>query len=296
MNDYAFVSAWENRLQSLARLAEPERWTYRSVPDVSPLPVLEAYIRHTFERVCEQHKICESEEFSCFNTGLLTPNQEEVFGLFQVSDRFDPSQPLCSTNRKWFLTKWITSSDRRLTEFMEVPRLPTYWEDPAETVFNPYLHVQVNFDHIICENLNRFPVELGGNLGSNGVPLEPDSEEDVEESEDSDSENAEEADIAVPLATRNALEGAMKHSIRLALRNHRVAVPQFHGNAIQLLLPLYLRDPNRPDLVLTLARQGDWYRATTIIYPDWAYQHARLLCRPNSEWLGGFRSDLATDC
>ena len=28
------------------------------------------------------------------------------------------------------------------------------------------------------------------------------------------------------------------------------------------------------------------------LYPDWAYRHARLLSRPNSEWLGGFRTDV----
>ena len=47
---------------------------------------------------------------------------------------------------------------------------------------------------------------------------------------------------AVPLATRNALEGAIKHSVRLAQRSYRVAVPQYYRGRIQLLLPLYLRE------------------------------------------------------
>src|SRR5580692_8690600 len=94
----------------------------------------------------------------------------------------------------------------------------------------------------------------------------------------------------IPLATRNALEGAMKHSIRLAQRSYRMAVPQFYHSRIQLLLPLYLRDSRRPDLALTLERHGGWYRAATVLYTDWAYRHARLLARPNSEWLGGFRT------
>ncbi|MGV8084302.1 MAG: DUF3825 domain-containing protein [Coriobacteriia bacterium] len=292
MIDYACVSAWENRLQVLAKLAEPERWTFRSVPDVSPLPILDSYIRHTFSRASEQGKVHESGLFACFNTGLLTPAQEEIFGLFRVSDRFNPELPLSLGNKKWFLTKWITAGDPHLTEFMELPRLPTYWDNPADLIFNPYLHVQLNLDHIIRENLRRFPVELGGKLGPDGVPLEPDVENEDEDLIWTADEDAEESPVSIPLATRNALEGALKLSIRLALRNYRMAVPQFHRDSIQLLLPLYLRNTDRPDLVLTLERQGDWYRATTIIYPDWAYQHARLLCRPNSEWLGGFRSDL----
>jgi hypothetical protein len=112
--------------------------------------------------------------------------------------------------------------------------------------------------------------------------------------EDDDFEAAESGGEAqpIPMATRNALEGAMKHSIRLAQRSYRMAVPQFYHGRIQLLLPLYLRDSKRPDLALTLERHGGWYRAATVLYTDWAYRHARLLARPNSEWLGGFRTDM----
>ncbi len=87
----------------------------------------------------------------------------------------------------------------------------------------------------------------------------------------------------------------MKHSIRLAQRSYRIAVPQFHHSHVQLLLPLYLRDSPRPDLALTLEKHGSWYRAATVLYADWANRHARLLARPNSEWLGGFRADVLTD-
>jgi hypothetical protein len=87
----------------------------------------------------------------------------------------------------------------------------------------------------------------------------------------------------------------MKHSIRLAQRSYRIAVPQFHNGRIQLLLPLYLRTSDRADLALTLERHGGWYRSATALYPDWAYMHARLLTRPNSEWLGGWRQDLKPD-
>lgn len=69
-------------------------------------------------------------------------------------------------------------------------------------------------------------------------------------------------------------------------------MPQFYRGQIQLLLPLYLRDAMRADLALALERHDCWYRASTVLYPDWAYRHARQLSRPNSEWLGGFREDL----
>lgn len=76
--DYAKVADWDERLAALAGMAEPERWTYRAVPDLSPLPVLDGYGKHTFLRVHAQGKVAETEALACFNTGLLTPSQEEI--------------------------------------------------------------------------------------------------------------------------------------------------------------------------------------------------------------------------
>ena len=163
--DYAVVADWESRLQVLESLAEQERWTFRSVSSQSSVPVLEAYVRYTFMRVHEQNRITEVSGLACFNTGLLTAGQEEIFGVFRVSDRYDPTSPGSKTNKKWFFTRWARSGERVLTDFPELPRLASYWVDPSELIFNPQLRVQPNLDHIIRENLSRFPVELGGSSG-----------------------------------------------------------------------------------------------------------------------------------
>ncbi|MCH7595130.1 MAG: DUF3825 domain-containing protein, partial [Planctomycetes bacterium] len=128
--DYAKVADWDSRLQDLADMAEQERWTYVSVADRSPLPVLDAYVRYTFLRVHEQGGLAETDKLACFNTGLLTPNQEEIFGVFRVSDRFDSSKPASRENKKWFLMNWVRSGERVLTDFMEFPSLASYWSDP----------------------------------------------------------------------------------------------------------------------------------------------------------------------
>ncbi len=287
--DYSKVANWEDRLTKLAAIAEPERWTNVSVPSKVNLPILDSFIRHTFARLYEQLKVVETDRLACFNTGLLTPNQEEIYGLFTVSETFDSSKPISPSNQKWWLTSWVRSSDRQLSALKSFPELVTYWTDPGELVFNPNLHIQLNVDHIIRDNLNRFPVELGGSLDATGVPTDLIDSPDIDnEAEDA---GATSGPLQVPLSTRNALDGAVKHSIRLAQRTYRMAIPQFHHGKVQLLLPLYLRTARKADLALTLERKADWYLASTVLYPDWAYRHARLLSRPNSEWLGGFRSD-----
>ena len=294
--EYAKVANWDERLSDLAVTAEPERWTFTHVPDKSSLPILDSYIRYTFLRAYEQGKVAETDRLACFNTGLLTLGQEEIYGVFRISDNFQNGQSISAQNKRWFLTAWAGSGDRSLTEFMALPELATYWSDSSELIFDPALQVQLNLDHIIKDNLDRFPEELGGHLDRDGVPTDLSASPDIED-EASGTRMATDAppDKPIPIATRNALEGAMKNSIRLAQRSYRIAVPQFHYGHIQLLLPLYLRDSRRPDLALTLEMHGNWYRAATVLYPDWAYRHARLLARPNSEWLGGFRTDVRLD-
>lgn len=306
--DYAKVADWEDRLTVLAEMAEPERWTYVSVPSEPPvtLPILDSYMRYTFLQLHGQGKIAEADDLACFNTGLLTPAQEEIFGIFAVSEQYDATRPHGHENRKWFLKLWARRGDRILTQFSSLPDLATYWNEPAALIFDPNLEVRPNIDHILRENLNRFRVELGGKVDANGIPLDlkeiPDIEEEEGEAaaaaeangegegEEASTDGANDAS-APSIAARIALDGAITHSIRLAHRSYRVAVPQHYRGSIQLLLPLYLRDTARADLALVLERHGDWYRAATVLYPDWAYRHARLISRPNSEWLGGFRTD-----
>src|ERR1700742_405993 len=123
------------------------------------LPVLDSYIKYTFQRAFDQQKIVEADQLACFNTGLLTPGQEEIFGLFTISETYDNTQPISQTNKKWWLKNWARSGDHLLTDFMEFPGLAEYWNDSRELIFDPKLQVQLNLDHIVKDNLNRFPEE-----------------------------------------------------------------------------------------------------------------------------------------
>src|SRR5439155_14777615 len=119
------------------RVGGPERWTYRHVATRSPLPVLDNYVRHTFARCFDQQKVIENDQLACFNTGLLTPGQEEIFAVFTVSEDYDRSQPITIANKKWWLKSWARSGDKMLTDFMEFPRLAEYWVIPKTLVFDP---------------------------------------------------------------------------------------------------------------------------------------------------------------
>lgn len=127
-------------------------------------------------------------------------------------------------------------------------------EDPSELVFDYRLPIRSNIDHILGdeENLTRIPVSLMGEGNS--------------------------------LLLRRAFEGAVVEAARHAAANYTLAVPQFYGGRIQLLLPLCLTG-DKPELALTIQREDGFYAARTCLTLDMAYNNARLICRPETSWI-----------
>lgn len=131
---FAEVADWQDRLEDLAVRAERERWDYMTVPQQHPLPVLDSYVRHTLARVHELGRVAEVSDRACFNTGLLTPGQEEIFGVFSVREEYDATLPTSRANKKWAFRSWARSGDRILTVFRALPEMASYWSDPGELV------------------------------------------------------------------------------------------------------------------------------------------------------------------
>lgn len=127
-------------------------------------------------------------------------------------------------------------------------------EDPSELVFDYRLPIRSNIDHILGdeENLTRIPASLMGEGNS--------------------------------LLLRRAFEGAVVEAARRAAANYTLAVPQFYGGRIQLLLPLCLTG-DKPELALTIQREDGFYAARTCLTLDMAYNNARLICRPETSWI-----------
>ena len=124
---------------------------------------------------------------------------------------------------------------------------------PEDTPVFP-VALQQDIDHILGdeENLTRIPASLMGEGNS--------------------------------LLLRRAFEGAVVEAARRAAANYTLAVPQFYGGRIQLLLPLCLTG-DKPELALTIQREDGFYAARTCLTLDMAYNNARLICRPETSWI-----------
>lgn len=244
LRQFAFISSVDERFNELATMAEPEDWNQIGAPDRRPLAVLKSHIRYTFARVAEEGKVLLSDDgkYAVFNTGLVTPNQEPIFALFDrnVNEGQEP----------WHLLKWCKRYD--LIGFSELPDIAHYFDDPSKLVFDTSKELRINIDHIVSENKERFPAPYNG---------------------------------MDDFTLQTFLKGAIDNAKERVRRNYKAAVPQYHRGKIQLLLPLCISNPARADLALVVEDHGTFYRASTCLTLDMAYSNARLLARPDKDWL-----------
>jgi cold shock CspA family protein len=249
--DFAELGGRAQAVDQLAAIAEPEPWDNSHEP-TGGKPILDSYLRYTYVRLVEEGKVSTSTDgaYAAFNTGLVTPMQEEIFALF-VRNPSPDKQP-------WQLLGFRKRSDRLiLTHFGHaLPDLANYFDDPSVLLYDRRVQLHINIDHVI-EHLERFPEPLNSN----------------------------------EFLARQAIQAAEVNTRSRVYRNYKAAIPQWYRDphsdqaSVQLLLPLCLRQPDKADLALVVDRVGDAYRGNTVLTLDMAYRNARLLARPDSDWL-----------
>ncbi|HIR31086.1 MAG TPA: DUF3825 domain-containing protein, partial [Candidatus Faecousia faecavium] len=102
---------------------------------------------------------------------------------------------------------------------------------------------------------------------------------------------------------------AIRRAERIARRNYKYVVPQYRttatGNKIQFLMPIYMlsKYEEAPDFALVLSESiignQKFYKPETVLELAWAYNNARVICKPDDMWLNPARiedvEDLAID-
>lgn len=242
--EYAWFSDFNKCIEDLKNLCMNENWDYITRP-TGKNPVLANYIKHTFKKVYKENKIEKEKDFVCFNTGLVTENQEEIYGYLQQNKKPGATIP-------YYFHGWKKSSDRVLTKFSKLAEIPNYITDPSELIYNPSIDLRINIDHIIQDNIERFPESI--------------------KSMDNH-------------LLGNILNGTIEDAKRRVVRNYKTAIPQFYNEKLQLLLPLCLQSKARADLALVVEKENGTYRASTILTLDMAINNARLIAKPDDEWL-----------
>lgn len=256
LRKYAYIGSRKDfmrKLKYLASQAEPECWYYDnpsySLDEEKEYAVLYSYIFHTFSKAQDENKIYETENHSIFNTGLLTKLGEELYMLFEKNNRYE-NDP--ENNSKWYFKIFVKSSDHDIPQEMRahLPEHIDYFEScPSDLYFDTKLKITNNLEHILIENRDRLP-ELAQSF--------PDE---------------------ILSQIIGSAEAQMKKRI---LRNNRLVVPQYYNKKIMYLAPLMIGNEIVP---IAIERNGDTYRINTILTPGMAYCNARLIMKPESNWL-----------
>lgn len=253
LKKFAFVGAYEgfNRtLAYLANMAENERWNHSDLNNGQQNSVLFYYLIHTFDRCFKQEKILINEDESCavFNTGLLTSQGYEIIGVFTPSNQYDPAD---GHSNYWRLNSFQADNSKGFLNLrIDKPELATYFDDFNELYFDPNLEIKINFEHIYEDNFDRLPESL----------QLIDNKESV----------------------KYIFDGFLSHTIKKVKRNNRIPVPQFYKDTIMFLIPVRVFSDT---VVIAVEKIGNCYIANTVLTMGMAYNCARLINRPESNWL-----------
>jgi hypothetical protein len=244
--DFAFIPDLDGQLQLLATEAEEEDWAYHFTPSDHAHPILFNYLRYTYRRLAEELKV-----------GLSDDGQFACFNTGLVTSHQEPIFASFESNRKenaqpWFFKGWYRRGRWELNKFPELPDLAHYFDDPTCLVLDVRKDLRVNVEHIIEENRERVP----------------DPYRSMED-----------------FTLASLLGGAINNARERVRRSYKTAIPQYYRGQVQLLLPLCFSNPQKAELALVVEKHQTFYRATTCLTLDMAYNNARQLARPDRDWL-----------
>ncbi len=260
-------------LQDLKLQALDEKWEY---PGSKPLKMLFNYLFYTFARLQEEDQQLDQVEkkiriarrmnqlnIAVFDTGLVNQWYKEIYAVFMEEKDAPIGQP------GWRLIGFCARGDRingvsYLTSFRELPGRAEYFEDPRDLLYDPNLRLDLRTRHVVGDRAHRLPMTVKQRI--------PPSLKDEDE--------------IIEFLDRHLNQAIERAQDRIRW-NYKTAIPQYYPGTkrIQLLLPLCLDDPRKVDVALAVQREEEAYMGYTILELDWAYSNARLIARPDSDWL-----------
>lgn len=208
--------------------------------------ILKNYLKYTYKKLEEEGKIVKDATKGIFNTGLFTEYYEPIYAYLEANTA-GGTQP-------YYLKSFSTPYDLGTMGICKLPERANYFEQPELLVFDAKCDINVQYKHILSDqyNVDRIPDE-----------------------------------IKAAKNIQYIFSGAIEAMKKRVTANYKIAVPQYFNGKIQLLLPLCLVDPEVPDLALVVTKNsaGNFYQGHTCLTLDMAYANARLIAKPDSNWL-----------
>lgn len=286
--DWAYMGSYDDTMKRLKGLAILEPWSLGS-KDEDKLIVLNNYLRYTFERLWDENKICYSKDkqYAAFNTGLADDRYMPIYALFK-KDKQERIQ-------EWYLVDFCFAGEELsgktlIKLFTELPKRASYFTEISDLLYDVSKGIPtLDHHHIIIERIDRFPYSVLQNYKPKGIDIIP-TENLTEKEKEEYFNNLREAMKKDKSTYRDFCE-YMNSRVKLAIErikwNYKSAIPMYNPKhkKMCLMLPLALGRDNKVQLALVVSKGENSYQGETIYLLDWAYKCARLVCRPDSDWL-----------
>lgn len=295
--DWAYFPNRTENLGELAEAALQEKWHFGEVADPErPTPILFNYLQYTFLKVQLEKKLCFSEEgtFAAFNTGLVNRLYQPLIAAFRKNAPH--------ARQPFILEGFCVPGERGLGKDVvrNIPGdllPPEYFSDVSDLLYqHPERTPEVDWHHVIIDGMRhgRFPPAFIAEICRE--PLAELRLDAYAMTEELWSELAEYIFMEPGMKTMRRMQTRVNEALELSLKrvrwNYRTVVPMWYPTrrTMHLLLPLALVCDEVSDVALVVEQikhtgQKGKYIGHTILPLNWAYMNARLICRPDSDWL-----------
>lgn len=288
LTNWASLGDFTKVFEDLKNLGLNERWFYNQQNPRQPYPILVNYLKYTFYRLKQEgNKIIEKDNYAVFNTGLVDKRYEPIYAMFLKTP---------NSLRKWRFENFCIAGEDKLGKdlvrhFNPLPKRAHYFDRVSDMLYDTLSpKPELDWHHIVVENVDRLPTNfLYENCPKDFVLKNVDNLSITEQEEYY--ENLAKA-IKDDNKTYRNITNRFKDSLELSLKriewNFKTAIPMYYPtlNKMSILLPLALVDDDNVDIALVVEKtESGNYLGHTILPLEWAYSNARLVCRPDSDWL-----------
>ncbi len=275
---FAYLGKEDDLIADLKQLALEEEWDYRHSVGDRPSLILYNYLQFTFARLCDEDRRRPVQEkkirvrddlqpaLATFNTGLVDSKYKSIYALFEEN------QP--GHAQRWRFRAFCIPGEAHgkvlASYFNPLPGPAEYFNSTVELLYDPDQPLHLDYTHILSQNRDRLPAELLSQVKG--------------------------MDESMTIRTLTMyVDQAVDVAKKRTRWNFRTAIPHYFPTfkRLEFLLPLCLLQDKRVDVALSVSKTDTGYLGNTILALDWAYKSARLVSRPDSDWLAPDQIDEA---
>lgn len=286
--DYEEANTFIKELE--ANLLPGETWKFKSSGQSDYRPkteydILQSYLQHVFDKLLADYNDVKSknykkivfsidQRFALFNSGLLDKFAQDIYLVGEVFGKVGGSFTFSNVKIAPGKVELMRKYGFAAKDLSPYPGVVEFFDKLDDIIYNADVEIDLNYDnlsHIIEDGArrNRFSEKYNTLYEKGDLP-----------------------------SITSTLIAAIENSKKIAKRNYKYVVPQYRSanrnepGKIQFLMPIYLdrQYGERPDFALVLNSEimpdgSKFYTPETILELPWAYNNARVICKPEDTWL-----------